>query len=166
MHFHRRLLRVLEIALAPFALFGAAHAEPVGEHLGAGMARFWPDSAARDAALPSLALSAPRPALGELPEGFAVLPRFSSALGGRIVRIEVPRGTSLYGTGETGGALQRNGRVTTCWNTDAYKYDSRTASLYQSHPWVLAVRADGTSFGVLADTASSSAPRARSSRCS
>jgi alpha-glucosidase len=38
------------------------------------------------------------------------------------------------------------------WNTDSYGYGIDTPSLYQSHPWVLAVRADGSAFGVLADT--------------
>ena len=39
-----------------------------------------------------------------------------------------------------------------CWNSDEPFYPADSESLYQSHPWVLAVRADGTSFGVLADT--------------
>jgi len=67
-------------------------------------------------------------------------------------RLDLAEGTSLYGTGEIAGPLLRNGRKTVCWNTDAYGYDETYPSLYQSHPWVLAVRADGTSFGVLADT--------------
>ncbi len=39
------------------------------------------------------------------------------------------------------------------WNTDAYGWNDAALSLYQSHPWVLAVRADGSAFGVLADVA-------------
>ena len=77
---------------------------------------------------------------------------FLSRGGGRIVHVAVPAGTTLYGTGEVPGPLARNGRTTVCWNTDAYGYNSQSPSLYQSHPWVLAVRADGSSFGVLADT--------------
>ncbi|KAL8266855.1 hypothetical protein R6Q59_004199 [Mikania micrantha] len=38
------------------------------------------------------------------------------------------------------------------WNIDAYGYGSGTASLYQSHPWVLAVLPDGNALGILADT--------------
>lgn len=59
---------------------------------------------------------------------------------------------SLYGTGEIAGGLLRNGHVSYCWNTDAFGYHDGSLSLYQSHPWVLAVRADGTAYGVLADT--------------
>lgn len=38
------------------------------------------------------------------------------------------------------------------WNTDAYGYGSETTSLYQSHPWVLALLPEGRALGVLADT--------------
>ncbi|MCC6348842.1 MAG: DUF5110 domain-containing protein [Candidatus Eisenbacteria bacterium] len=150
----RGWLSLLRALLAPFTLFGAAgaHAQPVAESLGEGLARFWPDAEARGAAPPSLALEAPRAAVGELPAAFRVRPVFSMARGGRVVRVALARGTSLYGTGEVPGPLLRNGRTTICWNTDAYGYDGSTPSLYQSHPWVLAVRPDGSAFGVLADT--------------
>ncbi len=67
--------------------------------------------------------------------------------------IRVPKGTDLYGTGEVVGPLRRNGTDITLWNTDNYgyrTYDPRR--LYQSHPWVLGVRPDGTAFGVIADS--------------
>ena len=38
------------------------------------------------------------------------------------------------------------------WNTDAWGYGPGTTSLYQSHPWVLAVLPNGEALGVLADT--------------
>lgn len=38
------------------------------------------------------------------------------------------------------------------WNTDAWGYGSGTTSLYQSHPWVLAILPSGEALGVLADT--------------
>lgn len=38
------------------------------------------------------------------------------------------------------------------WNTDSYAYGPETMPLYQSHPWVLAVTANGEALGVLADT--------------
>lgn len=147
--------RILRAALAPLALvFGVstAVAAPVAERIGDRIVRYWASEAARTTAPPSVSFVAPRPALGPPPADFAVVPDFTSAQGGRVIRVEVPRGTSLYGTGEVGGRLNRAGRVVTCWNTDAYGYDANTPSLYQSHPWVLAVRADGSSFGVLADT--------------
>ncbi|CAH2056810.1 unnamed protein product [Thlaspi arvense] len=65
---------------------------------------------------------------------------------------ELPRGTSFYGTGEVSGKLERTGKRVFTWNTDAYGYGSGTTSLYQSHPWVLAVFPRGEALGVLADT--------------
>ncbi|RYG44634.1 DUF5110 domain-containing protein, partial [bacterium] len=70
----------------------------------------------------------------------------------RAARIAIPKGTDLYGTGESAGPLRRNGKVTECWNADAYGANERWDGLYQSHPWVMGVRPDGTAFGVLADT--------------
>ena len=149
----RRFWRGLQAALAPLAFFGAAaHADPIAESIGDGIVRFWPDSTTQASALPSVALEKPRPAVGPAPAGFPVRPEFRSERGGRIVRIATARGTSLYGAGEVGGRLEHSGRSLTCWNTDAYAYNSQSPSLYQSHPWVLAVRPDGSSFGVIADT--------------
>jgi alpha-glucosidase len=155
MSFPSRLIRILEVALAPFALLGVAHAQGVGERLGDGIACYWPDSAARETAVraPALFPFVPSPGapVARIVDG-VVRPEFTTRGGGRIVHVDVPRGTSLYGTGEVGGSLMRNGRTTVCWNTDAYGYGSDSPSLYQSHPWVLAVRPDGSSFGVLAAT--------------
>ena len=77
--------------------------------------------------------------------------------------IVIEEGTDLYGTGEIAGPLERTGFVTETWGEQSFRedppegqspleYDDQTPRLYQSHPWVLAVRADGSSFGVLADT--------------
>jgi alpha-glucosidase len=139
------------------ALFGVARAPALrparlAESIGDRVVRFWADSAARAEALPSLALAAPVAVSGPAPTSFAVRPEFSSQQGQRVAHIKTEHGTTLYGTGEVMGGLLRNSRVTTCWNTDAYGYDEGTPSLYQSHPWVLAVRPDGTAYGVLADT--------------
>lgn len=150
----RAIARFLRIALAPFsmALASVARGEPVAESIGMDIVRFWPDDSARRDALPSVTLNPPRPSLGPAPESWRLRPRFKAERGGLIVRIETEPGTSLYGTGEVGGPLERTGRRVVTWNTDAFGFDSQTESLYQSHPWVLAVRADGSSFGVLADT--------------
>ncbi len=60
--------------------------------------------------------------------------------------------TDLYGTGEVTGGLIRNGTTRKLWNTGNFEYKrDRGQRLYQSHPWVLGVREDGTAFGVLAD---------------
>lgn len=93
--------------------------------------------------------------LAEIPvEGLAgPQPEFARAADGRtLVRVRCDKQSSFYGIGEMAGDLLRDGRRTTLWNTDSFGYDIRTPSLYQSHPWVLVVREDGTAFGVLIDT--------------
>lgn len=141
---------VIALSLVPAFSPVSARAQTLAESVGDRIVRFHADPAARDAALPSLALAKPLPAQGPAPEGFPVRPRFERRMGGQVVHIDIDRGTSLYGAGESIGPLQLNGRQVLCWNTDAYAY--RDPALYQSHPWVLAVRADGSAFGVLADT--------------
>jgi len=73
---------------------------------------------------------------------------------GTTVRAQVPwePGTSAYGLGEQVGPLARIGRTHLLWNQDAWRYGPETGGLYQSHPWVLALRADGSALGILADT--------------
>lgn len=148
---------------APTPTTAPAASQAVGELIGEGIVRFFASQDARSKALPSYALEKARPAQGPAPASFAVRPVFSMAPSDSVVgsthggpkpraRIEIAPGTSLYGTGEVSGPLMRNGRSVTTWNTDAYGYGDEAPSLYQSHPWVLAVRADGTAFGVLADT--------------
>ncbi len=143
---------------APIGVSGAsvayartAESALVVESIGTQTHRFFRDAAARDAALPSYALE--KPIAGQ-PAGIVpgVAPEFSTIDGKQAATITLPAGTSMYGTGEVAGPLLRNGRTTVCWNTDAYGYGDEAISLYQSHPWVLAVRPDGTSVGILADT--------------
>ena len=137
------------------ALLGAFPARAgVGETIGDRLIRYWPDSTAQRSAPPSVILQRVFPATGPAPERERVVPEFANEQGGRVVRVRTERGTSLYGTGEVSGPLERTGKRVTCWNTDAYGYNETTEALYQSHPWVLAVRADGGSYGVLADTPS------------
>ncbi|KAJ8568164.1 hypothetical protein K7X08_020886 [Anisodus acutangulus] len=79
-------------------------------------------------------------------------PTFECVMGQQIVNIELPPGTSFYGTGEVSGQLERTGKRILTWNTDVWGYGRGTTSLYQSHPWVLAVLPSGETLGVLADT--------------
>jgi alpha-glucosidase len=68
-------------------------------------------------------------------------------------QVDAPPGTSFYGTGEVTGPLLRNNTSIGLWNTDNFNWKREAGSrLYQSHPWVLAVRPDGSAFGVLFDT--------------
>lgn len=143
--------RILFVSVLVAISGTAARAQRVAEAVGDRIVRFHKDAAAATAALPSFALVKPLAPLGPAPAA-AVAPDFSVEDGKQVAIVAVPDGTSLYGTGCVTGPLLRNGRTVTLWNTDAYGYADPAASLYQSHPWVLAVRPDGTAFGVLADT--------------
>lgn len=58
----------------------------------------------------------------------------------------------LYGTGEVWGPLRRNGDKNIYWNRDNGAFGAhRGKMLYQTHPWVLGLRKDGTSFGIIYD---------------
>ena len=138
--------------MSPDTPVADAAATIFAESLAPRVVRFHADARAAAQAPPSLALARPLAGNGPLPAGWRIVPSFATRRGGHVVRVPIEPGTSLYGTGEVAGPLLRNGRAITCWNTDAYAYDDRTPALYQSHPWVLAVRADGSAFGVLADT--------------
>ena len=152
----RSRVRAFVAALAVLCLWaGCVSAEPAArsELLGQGIVRFYGKGAVREALPPSLSLEQPVAVMGSAPASWRLIPDYSvSADGRQTVRIDIEEGTSLYGTGEVIGPLLRNGTVVECWNTDAYGYNRATKSLYQSHPWVLAVRQDGSAFGVLADT--------------
>jgi len=74
-------------------------------------------------------------------------PKFS----GSHVTIQVPSGTSYYGAGEVCHGLLLNGRKVVTWNKD-HKYDENSLNLYESHPYILAVFPDGSSFGIIFDT--------------
>ncbi len=127
-----------------------------------GVARFVPPGV-DPASLPrSFALVEPLPASGPVPASWGVVPTFAAVAGAHVASVPIDPGTSLYGTGEVAGPLCRDGFVTEVWATQPFRieddgtpvpnYDDRSKSLYQAHPWVLAVRADGTAFGILADT--------------
>ena len=85
--------------------------------------------------------------------GGELVPDFSLTDGKANASLIIPEGTSIYGGGEVTGSLLRNGKTIKLWNTDsgAYGVDNGTR-LYQSHPWMMGVRKDGTAFGILFDT--------------
>ena len=148
----RSIGRVLLLAFLLAACARGALAAPVAEAIGEGIVRFHASEEAQRSARPSVALVAPLPALGAAPADFPEVPEFRMIQNRYAAVLAAPEGTDFYGTGMVGGPLLRNGRSVTCWNYDAYGYDSNSPHLYQSHPWVLAVRADGSAFGVLFDT--------------
>lgn len=89
---------------------------------------------------------------GGIPANWRLKPVFSQRDGKQIATIHVGEGVDLYGTGEVTGPLKRNGRKISLWNIDtpAYGVDGGT-HLYQSHPWVIGLRSDGSAFGIIAD---------------
>lgn len=127
-----------------------------------GIARFVPAEVDPSTLPSSFALIEPLTARGPVPDTWRVLPAFTRTDGAFVAATSIDTGTNLYGTGEVAGPLLRNGFVTECWATQPFRieesgtvvqhYDERSKSLYQAHPWVLAVRADGSAFGLLADT--------------
>ena len=87
-----------------------------------------------------------------LPSDWVLRVAFSERDGKQIATIPVEQGVDFYGTGEVTGPLRRNGRTVGLWNIDTPAYSVDGGShLYQSHPWVMGVRPDGTAFGIIAD---------------
>lgn len=122
------------------------------EFVDTGVTRFFRGDVEAADLLPSLAFEQQPVGQFELTTMQPVEPIMLKSGNQEIAIIAVEPGTSLYGTGEVAGPLLRNGRSVVAWNSDSYGYGANTESLYQSHPWVLAVRPDGTAYGVLADT--------------
>ena len=102
--------------------------------------------------MPSLAIIRDLKPSGKLPARWSIKPEYSVADGKSVVSFAYPANTDLYGTGEVIGDLRRNGTEVTLWNTDNYSYNAYEGrQLYQSHPWILGVRQDGSAFGILVD---------------
>ena len=117
-----------------------------------GVAVFYPKDFDSIHTLPSLAVIKDLPKRDSLPAAWRVKPKFIQMDGKSSVHFDLNPETDLYGTGEVIGDLRRNGSDVTLWNTDNYEYGKfEGKQLYQAHPWVLGVRADGSSFGILAD---------------
>lgn len=120
--------------------------------VGDGIAKFVPKGF-NLSQMPSFALKAEPQEKGMLPSNWQLYPIVEKKKEHASAYLDVPQGTSLYGGGEVTGSLLRNGQSIKLWNTDsgAYSVDNGKR-LYQSHPWVMGVRPDGTSFGILFDT--------------
>ena len=87
-----------------------------------------------------------------LPQDWQLRPVFSLRDGHSVATIHVGCDVDLYGTGEVTGPLRRNGRTVSLWNVDTPAYSVDGGShLYQSHPWVMGLRKDGSAFGIIAD---------------
>ena len=152
MIFHSSLSRLL-LAVVCLLVPPVAGAEPFSGDLGEGAALFLPEGMTPEDYPVSIALAAPPKTTGPLPAGWTIKPEFSQADGKSRVTLTLPPGTNLYGEGEVVGPLLRNNTDTIFWNTDnaAYARD-KGRRLYQSQPWIMGVRPDGSTFGLLFDT--------------
>ena len=115
------------------------------------VARFLPDNVSMDDVLPSMALQTPREKIADVPQNWEVKPVFGVHNGKKYAYLSLPAEVDLYGTGEVVGGLMRNGSKIRLFNKDNGAYGDQRG-LYQSHPWVVGVRPDGTAFGVIFDT--------------
>lgn len=119
---------------------------------GDGIAVFYPADFDSSQTLPSLIIQKDLMPQKAVPANWKIVPNFKIEEGKAIVEISHDSGTDLYGTGEVTGSLRRNGTEVELWNTDNYGYrKAKGKRLYQSHPWVMGVREDGSAFGVIAD---------------
>lgn len=117
-----------------------------------GVAVFYPNGYDASQHEPSPIFIGELAATGDVPDWWSLCPQFSESDGKTIVRIPIGAGVDYYGNGEVSGSLRRNGKQVKFWNTDAPKYEvDGGRRLYQSHPWIMGVRPDGTSFGIIAD---------------
>jgi alpha-glucosidase len=147
-----RVGRGAVLALAFGVAAVQARGEAVAERLGPSVVRYHASEAARAAAEPSVSLAAP---IAGAPIGLAGLdpvPVFGETPDGWRVWVGVEAGTSLYGTGMVTGPLERTGRRVELYTLDAFAYGDQSVRLYQAHPWVMGVRADGSAFGVIFDS--------------
>jgi alpha-glucosidase len=102
---------------------------------------------------PSLILKNQPLSKGSIPSEWALVPEFYLQNNKASATLKLTEAVSLYGGGEVTGPLLRNGQSIKLWNTDtgAYSVDGGKR-LYQSHPWVMGVRNDGSAFGILFDS--------------
>ncbi|MBD3178900.1 MAG: DUF5110 domain-containing protein [Candidatus Latescibacteria bacterium] len=152
----RRYLYVLCFALIILLSLQAAAEAGAARHsalIDENIAVFYPPGFVPERVMPSFALVREFREIGKVPEDWEVIPGFEMEGDQFGVHFPVQRGTSLYGTGEVTGPLVRNGTVRTLWNTDNWTYSRFGGNqLYQSHPWVLAVRINGSAYGILCDS--------------
>jgi alpha-glucosidase len=149
-------IAIMSILLFSATLACRAQSTPVplgtSALIGDGAALFLPASIPLDQIPPSPCLLQPPQPRGPLPPHWSLTPIFSKDDQHFRASLPIPPGVSLYGTGEVAGTLLRNDTSINLWNTDNFAYKPGAPQLYQSHPWVLGVRPDGSAFGFLADS--------------
>lgn len=102
---------------------------------------------------PSLILQKEPVSIGSTPKSWSLVPEFTVTENKASATLKISGDISLYGGGEVTGPLLRNGQHIKLWNTDTGAYSVEQGKrLYQSHPWVMGVRKDGSAFGIIFDT--------------
>jgi alpha-glucosidase len=115
-----------------------------------GIAVFYPPGFDSVQTLPSLIFENELLNKGAVPSNWDITPQFTLVDENAVAKIAYTGKVDLYGNGEVTGPLRRNGTEVTLWNTDGYELGGGKR-LYQSHPWVMGVRENGTAFGIIAD---------------
>lgn len=87
-----------------------------------------------------------------VPADWRLRPVFSTNDSLSVATIAISPTDDLYGTGEVTGDLRRNDKEILLWNKDNFGYMANEGkNLYQTHPWVLGLRQDGSAYGIIAD---------------
>jgi alpha-glucosidase len=81
-----------------------------------------------------------------------VVVRARRGLWDTVLEVDAAAVEDWYGQGLVWGRLRRNGTRTACWNTDTLVYRRSRHALYQSHPWLMGVRSDGSAMGIVFET--------------
>lgn len=149
---HQRFILFIPVILLVSLLPGNLIAQDESFLIGENIAIFYPADYQHSEHKPSFALLKEPERISSLPENWKIKVEFEQVSGNSVAYIEAEEGTDFYGTGEVTGELRRNGMIRTLWNTDNFGYKRyHGLQLYQSHPWVLGVRENGTAFGVISD---------------
>jgi alpha-glucosidase len=114
---------------------------------------FYPAAFDSAGTLPSFAVRRDLTFRENLPVEWEIKPVYGTTSDGKaMVTIAFDPDADLYGTGLVTGSMRRNGTHINIYNNDNYAYGKDNGqSLYQSHPWIMGVRRDGTAFGIIAD---------------
>ena len=117
-----------------------------------GVAVFYPAQYDASAHAPSPIFERELYPIGEVPADWKIRPVYSQSGKEQVVTLHVGEDADLYGGGEVWGSLRRNGKTIEFWNMDnPYYHVDNGTHLYQSHPWIMGLRPDGSAFGIIAD---------------
>ena len=132
------------LLLSMFALAGEDYL--VDENV----AVFYPNDYKAVYTQPSVIFSKEIKHIKSVPSSWKIKPIFKKIDGTAVAEITFNEPIDFYGNGEVIGPLLRNNSSVELWNTDNYCYQKDNGRrLYQSHPWIMGVRNDGTTVGVI-----------------